>query len=66
MSKRVLVPANVMAVLIDAASKWGTELDEYIIPSAEETSAEDAEGYRAESVLIDWAVTHARDTDKEN
>ena len=66
MDKRKLIPASVLAVLIDAANKWGTELEEYIIPNAEETSAEDAEGYRAESVLIEWAVTHARDADKEN
>ena len=66
MDKRVLIPDSVLAVLIDAASKWGEELDQYIIPSAEETSAEDAEDYRTESVLIEWAVTHARTADKEN
>lgn len=66
MDKRVLIPAGVLAVLVDAATKWAEELDEYIIPSAEETSAEDAEGYHAESAVIEWAVAHTRTADKEN
>lgn len=66
MDKRVLIPDSVLAVLIDAASKWDDELNGYIIPSAEETSDEDAEAYRAESALIHRAVGRARAADKEN
>ena len=66
MSKTVTIPADALAVLINAAISWRDELDEYIIPSAEETSAEDAEAYHAESASIHRAVGLARDADKEN
>ncbi len=45
-----------LATLIDAARKWSTELDEYIIPSAQETSEEDAASYRAQRDEIDRAI----------
>lgn len=66
MSKTVTIPADALAVLINAAISWRDELDEYIIPNAEEASAEDAEAYHAESALIHQAVGLARDAGKEN
>lgn len=49
---------DALATLIDAARKWSTELDEYI-PSAQETSEEDAASYRAQKERIDRAIKFA-------
>lgn len=45
-----------LEVLAVAARKWNEELADYIIPNAEETSAEDSAGYTAQSDEIDEAL----------
>lgn len=63
--KTVTIPADTLTVLINAAVSWRDELDEYIIPNAEETSAEDAFAYHAESAAIHLAVGLARAAARE-
>lgn len=58
--KTVTIPADTLTVLINAAVSWHDELDEYIIPNAEETSEEDAFAYHTESATIHLAVGLAR------
>lgn len=43
-------------VLTDAASKWATELTDYVIPSAGESDAADAKAYQAERDEIQRAL----------
>lgn len=49
-----------LQTLVDAAGKWSTELNDYIIPSAEESSAEDAASYTAQMEQIDNALSRVR------
>lgn len=63
--KTVTIPADTLTVLIDAAASWRDELDEYIIPNAEETSTEDALACHAESATIHLAVGLARAAARE-
>lgn len=63
--KAVTIPADTLTVLIDAAANWCDELDEYIIPNAEETSAEDAFAYHTESAATHLAVGLARAAARE-
>lgn len=64
-SRMRLVPSAVLDVLVNAATSWRDELDEYIIPSAWETSAEEAEACTAESAAIGQAIIAARNTETE-
>lgn len=64
-SKTVTIPGDTLTVLINAAASWRDELDEYIIPNAEETSMEDAFAYHAESATIHLAVSLARAAARE-
>lgn len=52
----VVVPASAVGALLDAARKWSAELDDYVIPSAGETSDEDARAYYAELARLDHAI----------
>lgn len=49
-----------LQTLVDAADKWSTELDDYVIPFAEESDAADAAEYRAEMAQIDEALARTR------
>lgn len=64
-NKTVTIPADTLTVLINAAVSWHDELDEYIIPNAEETSMEDASACHAESAAIHLAVGLARAAARE-
>lgn len=52
----VSIQADTLRKLVDAARKWSTELDDYVIPSAQETSDEDAVSSRAQEAEIDRAI----------
>lgn len=53
-------PDQALGTIIDAAEKWATELSQYVIPSAYETSTEDGQAYEAELETLEQAITQAR------
>lgn len=57
---RANISVDDLQTLVDAADKWSTELDDYVIPSATESSAEDAASYTAQMEQIDDALARAR------
>lgn len=53
-----LKSAKGLNTLIDAAGKWRDELHAYVIPSASESSAQDAASYTAQADRIELALAH--------
>lgn len=57
---RVNISVEDLQTLVEAADKWSTELDGYVIPSATESSAEDAASYTAQMEQIDNALARVQ------
>jgi hypothetical protein len=51
-----------LEIILAAAQNWYDELVNYIIPNAEETEGDDAEGYRNSADSIASAIAQLRTT----
>ncbi len=54
--KNAIIPREVLETLVDAAEKWSTELDQYVIPSAYESDESDGDSYTEQMRQINAAI----------